>query len=410
MTTAEPTGGSLLAREWHTVVAPLLPLAERLSGRLVDVDDEQLRFEYYQAIMSQLVGGYLALFSRDPQHPDLWPYTTTGLTATLNNPDANYYLTPIEDTGVYRLSGFRGTVHKLDVQTGGGRWLTRGVVGDMEQAALRTYDLDRDAHLATDGSFEVVMSQERPVGYEGDWWQLAERTTYLMARQISYDWTAERDGAVAIDRVDVPAARPRRTTAQLQDDLRQLAVWVEGNILATLDFAALARKQGVNRLENLSLDISDTGFFGKPTQFYAYGSFVLGPDEALVLECAVPAGTEYWNIQVGDDLSFTQDWMNRQTSLNGASARVDPDGVLRVVISEGDPGVPNWLDTLGYRRGTLCARWEGCAAPPLQYASRVIDVDEVPELLPPETPRVTPAQRDAVLRARRIAVQLRKRW
>ena len=38
---------------------------------------------------------------------------------------------------------------------------------------------------------------------------------------------------------------------------------------------------------------------------------------------------------------------NRQSSLNGHQAVLDPDGVFRAVISARDPGVPNWLDTGG---------------------------------------------------------------
>jgi hypothetical protein len=409
-TAPRPAPADVISAEWAAIVGALNPIASRLSGKLVDTLDPQLRQEYYQAILSQVVGGYLGLLSPHPRYPDFWPYTTTGLTATLNNPDANYYLTPVDDDGVYLLSGFRGSVHKMDVQTGGGRWLTRGAVDDMEQAVARSYDMDEDVKIEPDGSFEVILSRSRPDGHTGNWWQLAAGTTFVMARDVSYDWYNEVDGRLAIDRLDVSPLRPRRTAGELATDLAQIAIWAENNVSATLDFAQLARNQGINRLANLILDIESTGFFGKPNQFYAYGGFELGPDEALLIECPVPEPVRYWNIQLGDDLGFTPDWMNRQTSLNGFQAVVDDDRVFRVVISTRDPQVPNWLDTMGYRSGTLCARWEGCAAPPAGYEATRLPISELRDRLPEDTPVVTGAAREHILRQRRRGVQLRKRW
>jgi hypothetical protein len=399
----------VISREWTAVIEPLLPLADQLAGKLIDPHDPQLRYEYYQAIVSQLAGGYLALFSPDPRHPDFWPYTATGLRATLNNPDTNYLLTPIEDGGIYQLSGFRGTVHKMDAMIGSGSWLTRGELAGMQTEAV-TYDFSDDLHSRSDGAFEVILSKRRPMGHDGDWWELPAGATYVLVRNVSYDWATEVDGRVAIDRLDTPAQRPRRTAGELRAELAQLGVWVHGNVTATLDFAELARNGRTNRLENLTLDVSDNGFFGKPHQFYVYGAFELDPDEALLIEADVPEDVRYWNIQLGDDLSFSQDWMSRQTTLNGFTAHLDDDRVFRVVIAAQDPGVPNWLDTMGYRSGTLCARWEGCSAPPAEYRARVGKVADIRHFLPPGTPAVNARQRDAEIRRRRRGVQLRKRW
>jgi hypothetical protein len=37
---------------------------------------------------------------------------------------------------------------------------------------------------------------------------------------------------------------------------------------------------------------------------------------------------------------------------------VDPDGMLRFVVSERDPGVANWLERTGHRRGYVQIRWQ----------------------------------------------------
>ena len=39
-------------------------------------------------------------------------------------------------------------------------------------------------------------------------------------------------------------------------------------------------------------------------------------------------------------------------------SRVDPDGRLRYVISERDPGVANWLELTGHPQGVMMLRWQ----------------------------------------------------
>ena len=59
-----------------------------------------------------------------------------------------------------------------------------------------------------------------------------------------------------------------------------------------------------------------------------------------------------------------------RSSLNGASAELDPDGVFRGVIAHGDPGVPNWLDPEGCERGTLAVRFLFADATPKPVRAR----------------------------------------
>ena len=52
------------------------------------------------------------------------------------------------------------------------------------------------------------------------------------------------------------------------------------------------------------------------------------------------------------------DYVNHQTSLTADQARIDPDGRMRFVISERDPGVANWLERTGHGRGYVQLRWQ----------------------------------------------------
>jgi hypothetical protein len=151
-------------------------------------------------------------------------------------------------------------------------------------------------------------------------------------------------------------------------------------------------------------------------QDYVMGMFDLAPGEALVLETELPDEAHYWSFHLTDEMTSSIDVVNRQTSLNGGewamngyTARIDGDGKFRAVISAEDPGVPNWLDTAGYRRGIIMGRWWRCNSRPEPTVMRV-RVDEVRALLPPETPHVTSQERDAALRLRRKGAQMRRRW
>jgi hypothetical protein len=103
------------------------------------------------------------------------------------------------------------------------------------------------------------------------------------------------------------------------------------------------------------------------------------------------------------------DWMNRQSSLNGGQARIDADGKFRAVIALDDPGVPNWLDTGGNREGAIMLRWTEASSGPAPTL-QLIDAASLRDQLPPDTPVVSTDQRQQQLRARRRAVQLRRRW
>jgi hypothetical protein len=79
------------------------------------------------------------------------------------------------------------------------------------------------------------------------------------------------------------------------------------------------------------------------------------------------------------------------------------------VVSANDPGVPNWLDTAGYPRGVVQGRWTGCDSSPVPSV-RKVGFTELRSLLPSDTPSVTPAQREAVIRERGAALQQRPIW
>ena len=389
--------------EWRSNIAALLPMGE-LTQRLRDPSDPQLRQELYRLMYSQIAQGYFALVYVDPQHPDFWPGFNQAFNLFAPNPDNAYYTSPIDDDGVYKISGFRGSVRVVGFNLGSGMKFKRatGVLGP----TLADYDIDEMHVNKKDGSFEFVLSPERPKAYTGDWRKLLPGTTSILIRQISYDWAHEVDGRFAIERLDRAAIKPRASAEKIADDLKLIAQWAEGWTAMELGWTQGMRDKGLTN-KVIVTDITSVG--GLSTQKYIQGLFDLAADEALILETEVPKQCLYWNIQLNDELLSMIDPLNRQTTLNGYSARLDRDGKFRVVISAQDPGVPNWLDNAGLGKGGIWGRWNKCSSYPTPAITKV-KVADVRKYLPADTPVVTAEARDAAIRARRKAAQLRRRW
>jgi hypothetical protein len=136
---------------------------------------------------------------------------------------------------------------------------------------------------------------------------------------------------------------------------------------------------------------------------YAFCTFDLAPDEALVVDTDLPPA-RYWSLHLYPMGTFAHmDLVNTITSLNHRQVVLGEDGRLHAVVSATDTGALNWLDTGGRRRGLLTYRWfwptgEGMPAP----EARVVKASEL------DGP-VTPEQRAEVRSARRTHLAWRFR-
>jgi hypothetical protein len=144
-------------------------------------------------------------------------------------------------------------------------------------------------------------------------------------------------------------------------------------------------------------------------QFYYEGAYELRPDEALIIESKIPAKCGYSSLILTNDIYETTDWYDNLSSLNGSQIHVDTDGMLRIVVSPKDPGVPNWLDTAGYPSGAVQGRWTDCDSQPVPTVRKVALAD-VRKLLPQDTPIVTSSEREKQIRDRRALLQQRPLW
>lgn len=390
--------GDFKLADWSEYIELLKP-AGAVNALTFEPGNDQLRAELYRQLVMNVALGYFVYFQADAEHPDWSPFLNS-VFMLQPNPDDTYFNSYVHPAGTYRIVGERGTVKLLTLSMGNEVMGTSASPGK----SLSYTDLD-DLNIDADGRFEILISAQRPPGHQGNWLPLPPEVGYLLVRQRSYDWGRERDARLAIERLDTPVIRPRPDQRQIDAQLRALLGGFAGRLSSMwLRYQNNVVERGlVNTLEM-------TDFGGAvPMQWYWQGLFELAEDEALILETELPAKRPYWNVQLNDELWNAVDFVNRQSSLNGHQARVDGDGRFRAVISLQDPGIHNWLDPGDTRRGMLIGRWYSCDSRPLPTLRRV-PLARLFEYLPADMARISPAERDATLRARRIGAQLRRRW
>ncbi len=384
---------------WRDHLATLAG-AEELLDLLQRPDDPALEQEVLRLFFLALSGGFLTAFA-DPDLPDFVPAVNILLNGSMTNPDFVYGTASVDGEGAYRITGERGDALfvMFDIVAGG-----LGVM-DRLGPSLGTIDVDTLA-IDADGGFELLLSAQKPADHAGDWRPLDPRARTITLRQAAYDWGAGRDARVAIERVDRPLAPRRRTAEEIAERLAALSAYPRRYAGLWLGVVRdWAEKDLWNRFEHDDW----AGRGGVTGQHYYQGLFRLEAGHALVLETALPPRVRYWNVQLGDLVWNTIDWMNRQSSLNGGQARIDADGRFRAVIAADDPGVPNWLDPGGHDAGAIMLRWTEASDGPAPTLTPV-PLDRLRDHLPGDTPVVTPAERDMRLRTRRTGAQLRRRW
>lgn len=389
---------------WRSYVAGLPELEEKFVGMLRDPDDPRLRQELYKFMYSNLSWGYFTRVYQDESYPDFWPVFNQAFPLGFANPDDTYLQAVLDDQGTYRISGHRGSTYIVDMQIGSGplsSWGT-GQLGPTK----RNFELDRDVTIEEDGTFDFILSPERPEDYEGDWLPLDPGATFIWVRQIAYDWEKERDARFTIERLDVSARRERESPQQLAARMSVMSDFVNNWTELLLNWDKFVG-QSLPVNDVLVLDFTKGG--GIANQRYIQGLFDIGPGEALILETEVPEQCRYWMFHLTDEFLNSFNWLHNPVTINGRQALLDSDGKFRAVISDEDPGIANWLDTSGFENGGIVGRWKECSSFPKPSIRKVLLAD-VLNHLPDDTARVSPEERDASIRRLRRAAQLRRRW
>ena len=387
---------------WNSVLDGLRDLAPRMLEKLPPAarDDVQIQHEAGRLLLEAVAAAALDVIAADGDRPIFLPSLNPVLNVYQPNADTVYKKARIAPGGSYRLRGRVGSLRIAKI----------GAMDPMAGAgqihAARYFDLN-ELTVGEDGCFDVLLSPQKPDGHTGDWWELPPTATGLVLRQVAYDWAAERDPVISIERIDAPPTKPRPSAGLLAERMRSLVP--TATHAATLLLPQFEERRHAGDANTFTEWDVVGGFGGLTGQFYYECVYELADDEALVMESDPPQTYSYASLLLVNEVYETIDWVNNHSSLNGAQWRVDSDGRLRVVVSAQDPGVPNWLDTAGYSTGLIQGRWTDASSTPMPTA-RVVKLSELSALLPADTPKVTVEERDRIIRDRRAQYQQRIFW
>jgi len=334
--------------------------AERLVREAPHIETEADLLEGLQYLAGGIAACTHLAFDYDRDHPFLQsgtgPFTKMGL----DNPDTLYFGTRVQAGREYLVTGTRGTTTDLSFQLLGGEY-TDDNVPDSETA----FD-DRQLDIGANGDYE--------------WRFTPAANAQLVIREVYNDWSAQR-GKVAIARADTAGTAPPPLTNQLIE--KRFAVAGKQLVQRIKTWLQFPQWFYMNIPVNTMVAPRLTPG-GLATQYSSAGHFELAPDQALVI--TLPAtDAPYLGFQLGSLWYVSLDYINHQTSLNGTQAQADPDGKIRIVVADRDPGVTNWVETLGHRKGFLQFRWQRISRQLTEADGptvEVVGIDEVADSLP----------------------------
>ena len=362
--------------------------AEQLIFNAPFIRTEADRLEGYDYLAGRIRMAMQMAFDYDLDRPLFVNPTHQFSRQGLDNPDAVYFNAFLREGVEYVVRGRRGTSADLSFQVMGGAY-----TADSAATSLMAFD-DRELDVRPDGTFEFTYVAE-------------PGAKTMIVREVFNDWDREERGTLTIERPDT-RGKPRKalTRELLQKKYDVAARSLVGSIQTWFAFPHFFQyKEPVN---TLTAPQSTPG--GLASQRSSIGHYELDDDQALIITVPRCDDCSYQGAQVGSDWYASTDYETHQTSLTKAQAVTDPDGRMRFVVSQRNPGIANWLETTGHRTGALMLRWQRLERDLTQDADgptvEVVAFEDVPKHLPHYAP-ITPEEYAERIAARQRAVARR---
>jgi len=234
----------------------------------------------------------------------------------------------------------------------------------------------RELTLGENGEVEILVSREKK---PGNWLQMTDKTNQVNVRQTFQDREGEQVAELRIERLDGGEDRPEPLSPEaLARGLRGAVRFVAGT---TQLFEQWSESFVPDRNQ---LPPADQAYCqaigGDPNIYYFHSYWELAEDEVLVLKAETIPECQNWNFQLDNWWMESLDYRHHRIHFNKHTATYAEDGSVTLVIAHSDPGHPNWVETAGHARGTMCWRWIGAEQhPPVE--AKVIKRGELAQAL-----------------------------
>ncbi len=265
----------------------------------------------------------------------------------------------------YRIRGTRGTVQAVSFLTQGSNF---GQGGTM----LPTGFLDTDRLVVEpDGTFEIVVSaREHP----GNWLPMTPDSQALLIRQTFGDRSKEEIAQIQIECLHGRSSPDPLDPERFVEGLDAAVGFLDGTVNLFCDWAERYQAHP-NALPQEDPEICRR-VGGDPAIAYFNSYWSLAEDEALVVELPRVPECRAWSLQVCNYWMESLDYRYHRTNVNKETARVEPDGSVRIIVAARDPGHSNWITTAGHANGTILFRLTG-AAQLVEPETRVVKTSEL---------------------------------
>ena len=306
----------------------------------------------------------------DPLAPVLHRVAHETVKLGADNPDNYYQTAAISGEYEYRITGRRNTVTYLGFGTQSGHYGEGGGLPPTGYVEASELDIDPD------GGFELLLSS---TPQPGNWLPMQAETGTLIVRQTFLDRDTEIPAELCIECINGADGDTRPapvTPARIDEGLASTGRLVAG---ASVLFAKWTRdfQRHSNTLPRFDQEVSNAAG-GDPNIAYYHSHWALAEDEALIVE-ARPPECEYWNFQLNNYWMESLDYRDHRIHTNKHLAHYEDDGSVRLVVAHRDPGLPNWIETVGHTSGTMCFRWVRAKDHP-QPETRVVKRAELERL------------------------------
>ncbi|MEJ2532301.1 MAG: DUF1214 domain-containing protein [Halioglobus sp.] len=336
------------------------------AGQLVNAEkaprDAFSRAEGYRYLSRMLRAGLESfLEGGDAAFPELRCPAHETIKMGADNPDNLYQSAPLNPDYDYRITGTRGTVDYLGFGTVINRYSTGG--------GMRTDGFldSREIEIGEDGSLEIIVSQRE---HPGNWLRMGPETNAINVRQTFQDRRNETRAEIRIERIGAEHDRPPPLTPERLDKALQGSVQFVKNTTALFEGWAESFLPTTNEVAPADQDYCQA-IGGDPNIYYFHSAWALADDEALVVEANDIPDCQTWNFVLQNWWMESLDYRYHNIHFNKHTAHYEPDGSVRIIVAHQRPDHPNWVETAGHNRGTMCWRWIGAERHP-PVAARVV--------------------------------------